>query len=186
VTAFLPRLSSKVASCLGEAGISIFPEEKALVGEGIADMKRINLGVLAVMIAASAYAQAPDFLELAKSGTVKDVQSAIKSGAKVNAKDQDGGTALMSAARYNQNPDVIATLLKAGARLNDLDKFNMSPLMYAAEDNPNPRVVVVLLKAGANAKIRDNTMGQTAFEWGQGNKSLKGTDALRLLKKASQ
>jgi len=56
--------------------------------------------VLSLLLAASAYAQT-DFFALVKTGTPQDVQAAIKSGAKVNAPNENGDTALMFAVIYN-------------------------------------------------------------------------------------
>jgi ankyrin repeat protein len=39
----------------------------------------------------------------------------LKAGADINARDEEGRTALMIAAKYNKDPEVIAVLLKAGA-----------------------------------------------------------------------
>jgi ankyrin repeat protein len=52
---------------------------------------------------------------LASTGAPQHGQAAIKIIADINAQDWDGKTALIYAARGNQNPEVIATLLKADA-----------------------------------------------------------------------
>lgn len=55
-----------------------------------------------------------DFFELVKTGTPRDVQTAISNGAEVNARDKDGKTALMGAAEYNQYPEgSLRSLLRA-------------------------------------------------------------------------
>ena len=56
-----------------------------------------------------------DFFELVKTRTSQSVQAAIKRGAKVDARDNNGWTQLMWATAFNQNPEVITTLLAAGA-----------------------------------------------------------------------
>src|SRR5208337_2862450 len=78
--------------------------------------------VLAVILAASAYAQT-NFFKLVTTGTPQDIQTAIDKGADVNAQDKDGTTPLMDAAAYNENPDAITTLLKAGADVNAQAKY---------------------------------------------------------------
>ena len=45
----------------------------------------------------------------------------------------------MWAAEYNQNPEVITTLLKAGADLKAQDKDGGTALMYAAGTTRTPR-----------------------------------------------
>jgi len=91
----------------------------------------------------------------------------------------------MAAAEYNQNPEVITTLLAAGADIKVRDKYGRSPLMAAARDNQNPEVITILLKAGADGKAKSSA-GKTAFDYAQGNAKLKGTDAYRKLQEASK
>ncbi|MGA2612124.1 MAG: ankyrin repeat domain-containing protein [Spirochaetia bacterium] len=121
--------------------------------------KRIVVVVgLAVLLAASAYAQTTDFhfFALVEAGTPQDVQAAISKGLDVNAKDKEGYTLLMHAAN-NQNPLVITTLLKAGADINARDTaFGGTALVWAAGWNQNPEVITVLLAAGADINAMDN------------------------------
>ena len=58
-------------------------------------MRRLILVVALALVAGVARAQATDFLELVKTGTPAQVQSAIEAGAEVNARDKNGWTALM-------------------------------------------------------------------------------------------
>ena len=108
------------------------------------------------------------------------ITTLLKAGADLKAQDKNGATALMYAAEYNQNPEVITTLLKAGADIKAQDKNGETPLMYAAALNQNPEVITTLLKAGADAKAKDSD-GKTAFYYAQGNDALKGTDLIRQL-----
>jgi ankyrin repeat protein len=127
-----------------------------------------------------------DFFELVKTGTPQNVQAAIDKGEAPNAREKDGTTPLMYAAGYNQNPQVITTLLEARADINARDRYNnMTPLMYAAWFNQNPEVITVLLKAGADAKAKSSA-GKTAFDFAQYNLKLMGTDAYRQLQEASK
>jgi len=108
----------------------------------------------------------------------------LKAGADIKARNKDGETALMLAAQYNQNPEVITTLLRAGADLEARDSsFGWTPLMLAASSNPNPEVITTLLKAGADARVKDSA-GKTAFDYGQDNENLQGTDAYWKLNQA--
>jgi ankyrin repeat protein len=109
-------------------------------------------------------ANAPDLFHLAGNGTLQQIQTAIMQGAKVNARDPYyGATPLIAAATFNQNPEVITTLLKAGADVNVKDISGETALMYAAGNNPNPDVIDMLLKAGADIKARDSAEHQTAL-----------------------
>ena len=118
-------------------------------------------------MAASAYAQTKTFFELAKTGTPQDVQAAISKGADVNAKEQcptgRGRTALMYAAEFNPNPEVITTLLTAGADLNAQENNGATALLFAAGENPNPKVVTTLLTAGADLNTKRVHNGVTVL-----------------------
>ena len=108
-----------------------------------------------------------NFFDLVKTGTLEEVNNAIKAGADINARDKDGKTPLMYAAWNNQNPEVIKVLLEAGADVNARDKNGWTPLMYAAW-NENPDVIKVLLEAGADVNARDKD-GRTPLMWAAGS-----------------
>jgi ankyrin repeat protein len=96
---------------------------------------------------------AGDFLDLCAKAvtTPREVEAAIKAGADVNAKNNDGATALMLAALNNPNPEIISLLLNEGADVNAKDKDNYgghTVLMLAGAYNPNPEVVSLLLDEG--------------------------------------
>lgn len=115
------------------------------------------VAVLAILLAALAYAQTVDFLELVKTGKPQQIQAAINNGANVNAQGKDYRTPLMNAAEYNKNPEAIITaLLKAGANVDARNKLlGSTALIYAAISNQNPEVITTLLKAGADIAARD-------------------------------
>ena len=91
------------------------------------------------------------------------IATLLKAGADIEARDNDGMTALMYAAANNRNPEVITSLLKAGADVNAQSRYGVTALMYAA-NNKNPAVITTLLKAGADIEARDND-GRTALMW---------------------
>lgn len=72
-----------------------------------------------------------DFVDIVKTGTPHDVQAAISNGANVNVLDKNGWTALMNAAEYNQNLEVITALLAAGADAKAKDKLGNTAFDYA-------------------------------------------------------
>ncbi|GHS99151.1 hypothetical protein AGMMS50276_22240 [Synergistales bacterium] len=76
---------------------------------------------------------ADEFLNLCGWHTLNEVRAAIKNGADVNAKDEHGATALMLAALYNSNPEVISLLLERGANANIIDKTGKRAIDYAEE-----------------------------------------------------
>ena len=77
-------------------------------------------------------------MEPVKSGTPQQIQVAIDKGAEVKTQAKNGGIALMFAAGYDQDPDVITTLLRNGAYMNARDHNGVSALLYAAVGNRNP------------------------------------------------
>ena len=82
-------------------------------------LSALTLIVLAIGFAApGALAADQAFLDMCKNGTPDDVESAIKNGADANAYDEDNRRALMYAARYNKNPEVVSRLIAAGADVN--------------------------------------------------------------------
>ena len=99
------------------------------------------------------------FLDMCKEGNTKGVIEAINAGANVNAKDNDGATALIGAAYYGRT-EVAELLLKHGADVNTKDENGYTALMLAAM-NGCTEIVNALIEAGADDLI-DNK-GRTAL-----------------------
>ena len=95
-------------------------------------------------------------------------------------RNEYAGTPLMFAAAFNQNPEVIETLIKYGAGVNDRSKYDMTTLMCAAGFNRNPRVIDTLIKHGADVKIKDDK-GKTALDYAKKNPKIYRTKAYQLL-----
>ena len=55
------------------------------------------------------------FIDLVKEADAATVQAAIDAGADLEARDANGLTPLMFAARFNENAEVVQLLLDAGA-----------------------------------------------------------------------
>ena len=53
---------------------------------------------------------------------MQEIETVIKNGTDVNARGEDGETALMLAAYGNTNPEIISVLLKNGANAHAKDK----------------------------------------------------------------
>ncbi|MDD2684339.1 MAG: ankyrin repeat domain-containing protein, partial [Candidatus Cloacimonetes bacterium] len=64
----------------------------------------------------------------------------------VNARDNEGITALMYAAWYNDDPEVVKVLIAAGADINATNNYLFTPLMYSAWLNDNPDVTKALIE----------------------------------------
>lgn len=102
--------------------------------------------------------------------TVRQIESAIKKGADVNAHDQNDFSVLAKALSGCKKEEVISALLKAGADVKDkvVIKTNKgalkySILMWAAEKNQTPEIITALLKAGADANVQEEVFGATAL-----------------------
>ena len=122
-----------------------------------------------------------EFIELCKSGTAQQVIEAIRNGANVNAKDNNGRTALMIAATLNKNPEIITALIKAGADVNAKDNDGRTALMFTAAINKNSEVITALIKAGADVNAKDND-GATALTLAAAN--TKNPEVITALTKA--
>lgn len=82
----------------------------------------------------------------AKNGDLALIENLIYSGAQIEAKDNDGWTALMYASRFQTNVDVIKTLLLYGASVNAKNNYGITPLLLASGFSSNPDIVSVLLE----------------------------------------
>ncbi len=81
----------------------------------------------------------------AKKGDIAKIEDLLYSGAQIDAKDNDGWTALMYAARFQKNADVTKLLLYKGADRSIKNNYGITPLMLGAGYSSNPEVVAVLL-----------------------------------------
>lgn len=129
---------------------------------------RCFIPALMMYLVAASTAQAGQLenqlIDAAKIGNVKKVRSALAEGANVNAKDNDGHTALIYAAGVG-HADVAKLLLDKGANIEAKakDKWGGTALIYAAMYG-NADVVKLLLDKGANIEAKDNN-GETALFW---------------------
>lgn len=96
------------------------------------------------------------------------IEEILKRGANIEAKDRDGLTPLIRAAKWNTNPAIIETLLKHGADMNVTTSVkqesgdileNITILMSAAANNKNPAVIETLIKHGAKVNAKNNKGG---------------------------
>jgi ankyrin repeat protein len=92
--------------------------------------------------------------------SVKSIPVLIAAGADINAKDEDGRTALHRAAREGRN-DVVAELIRNNASVHSTDNRGRTPLHLAAMATGADAVIETLLAAGAMKSTRDND-GMTA------------------------
>ncbi|RKX83181.1 MAG: hypothetical protein DRP58_09200, partial [Spirochaetes bacterium] len=60
-------------------------------------------------------AQETNIFDIAKYGNSNDIIKLLKRGIDINSRNELGETPLMLASEYNNDPDVIITLIKNGA-----------------------------------------------------------------------
>ena len=93
-------------------------------------------------------------------GDAAAVQALLANGAEVNAKDNNGASALILASR-NGHRDVVQALLANGAEVNAKDNDGATALILASR-NGHRDVVQALLANGADVNAKDNN-GATAL-----------------------
>jgi len=107
---------------------------------------------------------------------LKDVvKLLIDKGADVNAKTNDGDTALMWAA-ISGEVDIVKMLLEKGADVNAKNNHGDTALIFAAAQG-NVDIVKILLDAGADISAK-NEHGETALMLAQRNKQV---DTIKIL-----
>ena len=87
----------------------------------------------------------------------------LNAGADINARDNQGRTPLIGAAKYGGDKEKFHLLLDRGAAINVRDKDGKTPLMYAAWSAP-PEIILRMLEMGADPHILDNR-GRSALSY---------------------
>lgn len=137
-------------------------------------MRKFSLIVSCLVIcfcgfAVTVFAQTPTnadllLLKLVESPTPDflTIESLINDGADIDVADENGETALMKAARTNNDVAVAEILIGWGANINAVDAKYETALMKAAQYNPNPRMIELLGRLGAQLDSVDDS-GETAL-----------------------
>ncbi|HEY6453816.1 MAG TPA: ankyrin repeat domain-containing protein [Steroidobacteraceae bacterium] len=118
-----------------------------------------TVAALVVLCARTAYA-ADSLPDVAQRGDSSAALALVDGNADVNARQDDGTTALHWAT-YHDDLALIRRLLKAGAKANVANDYGSTPLAEAAE-RADPQALRALLEAGADVES-PNAQGQTAL-----------------------
>ena len=126
--------------------------------------KLFVVAVILLAFVSSAFASLNDDLIQAvqnKYTSPKRIQSLIKSGADINARDDEGYTVLTLAVIRTGNIKAIKALIDSGADVNARHD-DLTALMFAAQLSNNPEVIKTLINGGADPNSQDNN-GMTGF-----------------------
>lgn len=113
----------------------------------------------------------------ARAGRMEAIRLLVNRGAKINAKDSDGMTALTYALTESQRCDVTGLLLDLGANIDAQDNSGMTALDHAVFGCYN-KLVEFLLKRGARPNVGERGKRSSSVYH---SVSAKNMEALRLL-----
>ncbi len=116
------------------------------------------------------------FLHEVKTGNREEVETFIRAGINVNAKDKDGSTALMIAAEKGDG-EMVRLLVENGADPNASDVDGYTALMFVSYSG-DLEIAKLLVKNGADVNARDKD-GWTALMFASIEKKTEVADFLR-------
>jgi hypothetical protein len=121
------------------------------------------------------------FFNSAISGDLEAVKEALDSGTDVNARRENGDTALICAVQ-NDRVDVVRELIDRGADVNATRQDGLSALMVASFFGLS-QIVELLLENGAEINQKDR-LGLTARGWAEARDFREVIDVLELYESA--
>jgi uncharacterized protein len=93
-----------------------------------------------------------DWLDATAAGALERVCELLDAGAKIDALDKHGQTALLNAA-HRGDVELVHVLVQRGANLNHTAKYKLTALMLAVIGG-HSEVVRVLVAAGADREMK--------------------------------
>jgi hypothetical protein len=121
-------------------------------------------------------------LSLDMENVSKDyIRVLINEGADANAKNNDGWTPLMFAARYSSSPEIVKLLIEKGADVNARDNNGAPLLIYAVRQTPE--IVKLLVDNGADVNVKSRG-GFTPLNLAESDGNKWGAEIIRILKAA--
>jgi type II secretory pathway predicted ATPase ExeA len=152
------------------------PEEKKLPGgqTPVAELRRQRDHARAQLAQMGIPVNERALLDSIEARNAHVAELLLAAGVSANAKDKQGWTALMLAARDNQ-ADLMQALLARGANVNAKNTMGGTALIMAALNN-HPAIVQILLNKGAHINAKNN-QGWTALMYAtwKGHRSIVET-----------
>ena len=132
----------------------------------------ISAAVLTALTGRPASADANDhLLAAAMAGNAAKVETLLEQGVDVDARDERGFTALVSATAYGYT-DVVRILIEAGATVDAHGPIGNTPLLIAAQEG-HTEIAALLIANGADTKARNDHGGTPmAFATGWGHRDI--------------
>ncbi len=121
----------------------------------------VSIGIaLATLTSAPCQASEAKLADAAERNDISSIGALLDGGAKTDARQADGMTALHWAV-YHDNLDAVLALIGAGAEPSVVNRYQIAPLTLAAR-NGNEAIVRQLIEAGADANTA-TPGGETAL-----------------------
>lgn len=112
-----------------------------------------------------------------RTGQIAAIRLLVNRGAKINGRDGDGMTPLITAATEAQNGSVIDLLLELGANINAQAKSGMTALDYAAF-SCNNQLVELLIRRGAKPNVGEGRRRSSPIKHCVSGENLLGLELL--------
>ena len=103
------------------------------------------------------------------------VKLLVENGVQIKGIDN---TTIHIAVRYNENPEIIKTLVELGADINTKDGIGNTPLHEAIVSNKNPEIIKTLVELGADISTEDG-FGDTPLH--KAAASIEGPEVIKTL-----